>query len=184
MLEGGNRTLVAAFVLLILALVLLWWGNRQKRTSGIPSGQIVSIDLHDGLRPQQPFFSRRYLLTGRPDYLLRRGREWIPVEVKTVNEFQQPFEGHIFQLFAYCLLVEEQFGVQPRSGYLQYRSRSPHDQRHYTYQIEFNDQMKARVVELLNQMHQVEQRGEAHRSHQEVARCRGCGYAAICDQRL
>lgn len=182
--EPGTMMLLTAFLFLVLALVLFWWGNRQKSTSGIPSGKIVSIDLHDSRRPQQPFFSRRYLLTGRPDYLLRHSREWIPVEVKTVNEFRQPFEGHLFQLFAYCLLVEEQFGVQPRFGYLQYRSRSPHDPRTYTYQVEFNDQVKAKVVELLNQMRQVEQRGEAPRSHQEIARCRGCGYAAICDQRL
>jgi CRISPR-associated exonuclease Cas4 len=176
--------LIAASLLLVLALVLFWWGNRQKSTSGVPSGKIVSIDLHDSQRPQQSLFSRRYLLTGRPDYLLRRGRELIPVEIKTVNEFRQPFEGHIFQLFAYCLLVEEQFGVQPRFGYLQYRSRLLHDQRTETYQIEFNDQMKSKVLELLNQMRQVEQSGEAHRSHEDVARCRGCGYAAICDQRL
>ncbi|RCK73778.1 MAG: hypothetical protein ANABAC_2851 [Anaerolineae bacterium] len=176
--------LVAAFLLMVLALILFWWGNGQRRASGIPGGKIVSIDFHDGLRPQQPLFSRRYLLTGRPDYLLRRGREWIPVEVKTVSEFRQPFEGHIFQLFAYCLLVEEHFGVQPRFGYLQYRSRSPHEQRNFTYQIEFNDRVKTRVVEILNQMHQVEQRSDAPRSHDEIARCRGCGYAAICDQRL
>jgi len=176
--------LVAAFLLLVLALMLFWWGNRQKGISGIPRGKIVSIDLHDSLRPQQPLFSMRYLLTGRPDYLLQRGREWIPVEVKTVNEFHQPFEGHILQLFAYCLLVEEEFGVQPRFGYLQYRSRLPHDQRTYTYRIEFNDQMKTKVVKLLNQMRQVEHSGEANRSHDETARCRGCGYAAICDQRL
>lgn len=176
--------LVVAFLLLVLALVLFWWGNRQKSTSGIPIGKIVSIDLHDSLRPQQPFLSRRHLLTGRPDYLLRRGKEWIPVEVKTVEEFRQPCEGHIFQLLAYCLLVEEKFGVQPRFGYLQYRSRSPHDQRNYTYQIEYNNQMKTKVVELLNQIHEVEHSGEAHRSHEVPARCRGCGYAAICDQRL
>ncbi|PWH16701.1 MAG: CRISPR-associated protein Cas4 [Anaerolineae bacterium] len=173
-----------ALLLFILALILFWWGRRQKRASGLPSGRLVSLDFHDSHRPQAPLFSKRYLLTGRPDYLLQRGKEWIPVEVKTVSEFRQPYEAHIFQLLAYCLLVEETFGVQPRFGYLQYRSRSPADQRHYTYQIEYNQQMKARLLELLDQMHQVEQCGDVPRSHDEPARCRGCGYALICDQRL
>lgn len=176
--------LAISFLLLVIALLLFWWGNRQKKESGLPQGKVVALDLHDNQRTQAPLFSPRYLLTGKPDYLLRRGREWIPVEVKTVSQFRQPYEGHIYQLFAYCLLIEEQYGLRPRYGYLHYRNRSQAERVNTTFQIEFTAEMRERLLALLSRMRQAEQRGDVPRSHQESARCRGCGYNAICDQKL
>ncbi len=176
--------LVLSLVFFGIALILFWSGNRQKRESGLPPGKVVSLDLHDDQRPQTPLFSRKHLLTGKPDYLIRHGKEWIPVEVKTVQAIQQPYEAHRLQLFAYCLLVEEQYGVRPRCGYLHYRRRSPTEKDSITFQIEFSEGMKKRLLELLERMRQAEQSGDVPRSHQEAARCRACGYAAICDQKL
>lgn len=150
----------------------------------MPQGKIVALDLHDCQPSQDPLFSRRYRLTGKPDYLIRLGKEWIPVEVKSGNGFQQPYEAHVFQLLAYCLLIEEHYGVRPRYGYLHYLSRTAQHNRGVTYQIEFNEEVREKLIDLLNQMQHLEQYGDVPRSHQEMARCRSCGYASICDQRL
>jgi CRISPR-associated exonuclease Cas4 len=176
--------LAFALLLLVVALLLLVWGTRQMDQRGIPPGKIITLDLHDSQTLQAPLFSKRYQLSGKPDYLIRRGRDWIPVEVKTVNNLHQPYLGHLFQLFAYCLLVEETYGVRPPYGVLHYRSRAPREERSITYQIEYNAAIKEKLLELLTELRRAEQSDRVPRSHHEVARCRECGYAGICDQKL
>ncbi|MCS7246641.1 MAG: Dna2/Cas4 domain-containing protein [Anaerolineales bacterium] len=176
--------IVLSILIAAVALLLLWWGHRQRVRNGLPSGRLVALDLHEGQRPP-PLFSKRYRLAGRPDYLIRIGKEWIPVEVKTTRNLpQQPYEAHTLQLLAYCLLVEETYKVRPRYGYLHYRSRLPRDNVGYTFRIEFNEQSKRKLLELLDQMRQAETCSNVSRSHQEAARCRVCSYAFLCDQKL
>ncbi len=175
---------LASILFLFLAVLFFCWGWRERQRTGLPTGKVVTLDLHDRQRLQTPLFSKRYRLTGQPDYLIQRGKEWIPVEVKTVGEVHQPYESHIFQLLAYCLLVEEHYGYQHRDGYLHYRSRFARDREGITYQIEYTPERRKRLIDLLGQMHSLEQVADIDRSHQEVARCRGCGYASLCDQKL
>ncbi len=176
--------IAAAILIFLLAALLLWWGHTEKVRSGLPLGKLVTVDLHDNQTPQKPLFSKHYHLVGMPDYLIRQGKQWIPFEVKTVSDFRAPYEGHIFQLLAYCLLVEENYGIRPPYGYLQYRSRSLGKDGGVTIQIEFNSQMSEKLLFLLARMRQAEQQENIPRSHQEPARCRSCGYSSICDQRL
>ncbi|GAB4470201.1 MAG: CRISPR-associated protein Cas4 [Anaerolineales bacterium] len=176
--------LALALFLVVVAIALLLWGNHQKAHSGIPKGKVITLDLHEGEALQSPLFSKRYHLTGRPDFLIRKGREWIPVEIKTADAPHSPYEGHMFQLFAYCLLVEENYGIRPPYGVLHYRGRVPEGGNSAIYQIEYTPQMREKLIKLLDQMHRAEQSGSVGRSHDEIARCRGCGYAAVCDQRL
>lgn len=60
--------------------------------------------------------SRRLGLTGVLDLLIKSGREYYPVEFK--DSAGGPALHHRYQLAAYCLLVEETFGVGVRWGFL------------------------------------------------------------------
>ena len=175
--------MAAGFVLLGIALVmgaaglaLLWWSRRLYRIAGLPTGRLVYTDTDGWQRPQAPLISRRWGLVGKPDYLIRQGRELIPVEVKTGRAPSRPYPAHILQLAAYCLLVEDWTGRRPRRGLLRYDDA--------TFEIPFDRALRREVLRTIEQMRRAARRPSVARSHDEPARCRGCGVQYACDQRL
>jgi len=101
-----------ALALLLLA-VLLWLAARWlRRHSGLPAGQVIYSDTGAWRRNDRTLFAPAYQLIGKPDYLVRRGDEITPVEVKSGRAPRRPWEGHVLQLAAYCLLVEEALGAR------------------------------------------------------------------------
>jgi CRISPR-associated exonuclease Cas4 len=101
----------------------------------------------------------------------------VPVERKsrTVSS-SGPHDGEILQLAAYCLLVEEHFHKAVLRGQLQYRNRS--------IDIPFDDQLRRRLSNALDAMHEVEALRDVPRSHDSPARCRMCGHRSNCNQSL
>ncbi len=71
------------FGLLALGLLLLWLSWRGHTRSGLPQGRVIYTDMGGWNRPERPLFSREFLLTGKPDYLVADGDDVIPVEVKS-----------------------------------------------------------------------------------------------------
>jgi CRISPR-associated exonuclease Cas4 len=124
----------------------------------------------------QPFLDLEIGLTGKPDYLVRQGGFTIPVEVKSKWAPPEPYESHIFQLAAYCLLIEKTSGTRPPYGILKYHNRS--------FAIDYTSQLKSEMLELLDEMRYKLNNNTLNRSHQQSARCARCGYRFICDQRL
>jgi CRISPR-associated exonuclease Cas4 len=116
------------------------------------------------------------MLTGKPDYLVKQGDAFLPVEVKSGFGPVEPYGSHVFQLMAYCLLVERSLGVRPPHGILKYRNR--------TFEIDYTDAQEALVLQILDEMRQDERTGCNDRSHNEPGRCSRCGYRSICDQKL
>ena len=55
----------------------------------------------------EPLYASGANLAGKPDYLVRRWRYVLPVEVKSGPAPAEPYRSHVLQLAAYCLLVEE-----------------------------------------------------------------------------
>ena len=104
---------IAALAALLLAGLLLWWGGRQQRAAGLPRGRVSYADPKLWGRPEKPFYDVDSALTGKPDYLVAEGGKIIPVEVKSSRAPTEPYEGHLLQLFAYCLLVERATGQRP-----------------------------------------------------------------------
>jgi hypothetical protein len=76
-----------------------------------------------------------------------------------------PHDGEVLQLAAYCLLVEEHFNQAMLRGQLQYRNRS--------IDIRFDDQLRRRLSNALDAMHEAEALRAVPRSHDSAARCRG-----------
>lgn len=142
-------------------------------SSGLVEGELAYSDLD---RPGETLRSERYTLSGRPDYVVRRGEEFLPVEVKTGRTPQEPHDSHLMQLGVYCILVEEAYGTRPSRGYLQYPER--------TFEVAFDDDFRDKVLETTLRMRLAEMTGTIHRDHERVGKCRGCSRRAICPERL
>jgi CRISPR-associated exonuclease Cas4 len=165
-----------AILLLIAGLVLLWQASRRRKGLGLPSGRIIYADTRAWGAVQEPLFDRNLGLTGRPDYLVQKGKHTIPVEVKSSQVSHAPYDSHIFQLAAYCLLVESTYGVRPPYGILHYPNR--------TYAIDYTRQLETSLRSLLDEIRTQERNREVDRSHDQAARCARCGFRSICDQAL
>jgi CRISPR-associated exonuclease Cas4 len=98
------------------------------------------------------------------------------VEVKSGWAPPVPYESHVFQLAAYCLLVERSTARRPPYGILRYRNR--------TFAVDYTKDLENKLVELLAEMRIEERTGECHRSHDEPARCERCGYRELCEEKL
>jgi CRISPR-associated exonuclease Cas4 len=168
--------LILAALFLLSALLIFWIAGRQRRASGLPSGRIIYTDTEGWGKVEKPLYDPISGLTGKPDYLVEENDHLIPVEVKSGRAPNLPHDSHIYQLAAYCLLVERTYGQRPPYGILRYRDRS--------FSIDYTAELERELEDLLDTMRMQERRGEAGRSHNEPARCARCGYRDYCDQRL
>jgi len=171
-----NFILPLAVFLLILAVVLLWRAARQQKAMGIPAGRIIYTDTHGWGPVEEPLYEPNLGLTGRPDYLVEQKGQLIPVEVKSTRVSGAPYDGHIFQLAAYCLLVESNYGTRPDYGIIHYPNR--------TFAVDYTVDLELALLDVLEDMRAQDRRKDVHRSHESVARCTRCGYRAVCDQSL
>lgn len=162
---------------MFLAGVLLWQAGKVRRRTGLPPGRIVYDDSGlMGHELERPLFDGLLGLTGKPDYLVEQKGQQIPVEVKSFDAPAQPYESHIFQLAAYCHLVEHTTGKRPSHGILRYRNR--------TFAVDYTAELESNLLDTLAEMRRCERNGEADRSHEEPGRCARCGYRSKCDQRM
>ena len=168
--------LLAALLLGGLGLWLWLRATATRRETGLPQGRVTYVDTGAWDRCERPLFSRRHRLTGRPDYLVATGKDLIPVEVKSGSAPPQPYPAHILQLAAYCLLVEEQEGRAPAYGILKYGDRA--------FEIDYTSSLRSELLRVLDDIRRDLGARDVARSHDQAARCRGCGYREQCDQRL
>lgn len=104
--------------LLFICLLIFFIVNFLIKNDGSIGQEHISIDT--GINPGMTLYSTSLNLLGRPDYLIKEKDIVVPVEVKTGSTPKYPYQNHVAQLMAYCLLVEENFGVKPTHGYLRY----------------------------------------------------------------
>ncbi len=164
------------FILLCLAALLFWLALRLRRTTGIPWQRVAASDT-GGFQPlDRPLFARRYGLTGKPDYLLRHGQTFVPVEVKPTRQAHEPYQSDIWQLMAYCVLVEETTGRAPPYGLLRYATDA--------FRIAYTSAVRDELLALLDDMRSDLDAPDCARSHNEPRRCAGCGFADMCAESL
>jgi CRISPR-associated exonuclease Cas4 len=161
---------------LIVAVILLLWATAQRRRVGLPPGRVVYTDTGAWDRCERPLFSRRYLLTGKPDYLVEERGQIVPVEVKSTAPPPQPYRSHVLQLAAYCLLIEEEFGQRPGHGLIHYQGR--------TFAVDYTPELRAELIEALEGMRDDLSSADVLRNHESASRCWACGYREECEQRL
>jgi CRISPR-associated exonuclease Cas4 len=141
--------------------------------SGLVQGELAYSDLD---KPGETLRSEKYSLSGRPDYIVRRGDHYIPVEVKTGRTPEEPHDSHVMQLGVYCVLVEEIYGQRPAHGVLQYPER--------TFEVPFSDQFRDKVLETTLRMRLSDMTGVVHRNHDRPGKCRGCSRRDVCPERI
>lgn len=167
-----------ALALLALFFALLLWlmSRRLHKASGLPAGRVIYSDAGAWQRNEQALFSRAHQLAGKPDYLVQTPQGIVPVEVKSSPAPAQPREGHVLQLAAYCLLVEEQLGERVPHGIIQYADRQ--------FAIDYTPALKAELLRVMGEMRTAQTNAGAHRNHSEPRKCAACGLRDECDERL
>ena len=156
----------------LLAGLLLWaLARAARRRSGLPRGAIRYSDTGEGRPPV--LFSERLGLSGRPDYLVERGRHLIPVEVKSARAPARPYRSHLLQLIAYCLLVEDEYGRRPPYGLIRYADRH--------FRIQNETKWRREVVEMLDEMRGQLEQSDAPAELEDDPRCRRCAYRDACE---
>ncbi len=165
-------------VLLLLGAFAAWLASRRGRASaGIPlAARVVYSDTSGWKQIDKPLYSQRYMLAGKPDYIVKDEDRLIPVEVKPNRTAPAPLPSDTLQLAAYGLLMEENFGTRPPYGLLKYRDA--------VFQVDFTDALRGELLAVMEEMRAGLDAADVARSHDDPARCRACGYKAQCDQAI
>lgn len=168
-----------------VALGLMVWGwlllrraNTLRQESGLPAGRLIYSDTaSDWLPNNTPFYSATHHLTGKPDYLVQTpSGAIIPVEIKSSSAPSVPYLGHLLQLAAYCLLVEETTGQRPPHGLLKYADA--------LYEVDFSWELREELLATLAAMRAAHLAETVARSHEQPARCHACGFYERCEEAL
>jgi len=179
--KSFNSMLAIAILLILAALLLLWQAGRQQRQTGLPGGRVIFADTSRWLVQEKPLYAPSLGLTGKPDYLVEQGNFTLPVEVKKVRSLNHPpYDSHIYQLAAYCLLVSELFEQRPPYGILHYSDGA----NSRSYAIDFTPALEASVRQIIAEIQTTNSKKDQPRSHSAAARCAGCGYRQVCDQQI
>jgi CRISPR-associated exonuclease Cas4 len=168
--------LYLAIALALIAILLFWQAADQRRKAGLPAGRVIYADASQWQRVDRPLYDPILRLTGKPDYLIEQGGKLIPVEVKSTRVGDAPYDSHIFQLAAYCLLVARQMGQRPAQGLIHYPNQN--------FAIDYTPALETALLKLLDEMRARDTHKGLPRSHASPQRCARCSYRLVCDQRL
>jgi CRISPR-associated exonuclease Cas4 len=162
---------------LILSGILLFWiSTRQRRSTGLPAGRLIYSDHKQWGKIETALYDPTYNLTGKPDFIVESNRGLIPVEVKSGRGRQAPYDSHIYQLAAYCLLIDQTFGIRPEYGILHYSNKD--------FAVDYTPTLEHSVINLIREIRALGRKRTIDRSHESLNRCQNCGFNAICDQSL
>ena len=163
--------MMAASLALYLSLSASQEAGRKKDEEGL-EGEIRYV----GTDSSPLFFSERYGLSGRPDFVLEIDGQLIPGDLKTGRTPRGPLFSHIMQVAAYCLLIAETSGKRPPYGLLRYG-----DEEH---EIEFDPELEKLLLGKLEEMRGLMRSGEVHRNHNRPGKCAKCSRRDSCPERL
>ncbi len=166
-------TVMFVFALFLLLYSALSSGKAKeiKTKYRIPEGKITYTDLD---KPAKALYSRRFNLAGKPDYIVKRGDEYIPVEVKNTNA-GRPYDSHIMQLASYCLLLEDS-GKKVPFGLLAYNNGQ--------FKISFDENLRNRVKGTMETIRSEIRSGKVERNHNQPNRCINCSLRKFCEFKL
>jgi CRISPR-associated exonuclease Cas4 len=178
-------------LLVVAAAVARVAALRESRRSGLPRGALLYSDTgrpvgrvaptqvgRGGVKQEKPLVSRALGLVGRPDYLIEAEDGVVPVEIKSTAcpTGGRPYDSHVAQLAAYCLLVEDVLGAAVPYGIVKYRDRE--------VRVEYTPELKEHALALIEEMNAAAEEEEVHRSHDDPRRCAGCSLRDVCTESL
>jgi CRISPR-associated exonuclease Cas4 len=150
-----------------------------KRSQGVDEKSTVeyvdTLHAKDAALPGM-LVSDKYGLQGRPDIILLKDGEHIPVEIKTGRTPRGALFSHVLQLSAYLLLVEELYGKPPPYGLIRYSERED--------KVEWTQETRMLVVFKMQEMREKLKAGGVHRNHNRPGKCQNCSRRGACPERL
>lgn len=165
--------MVISIILISLSKIIHRDVRNLKTKHNIQDGKIAYSDLN---KPGKPFFSKRYRMTGKPDYIVKKDKHYIPVEIKS-GAYKIPQQNHIFQLAGYCQLIEENFSDFVPYGILVYNDGSQH-------KIPFNPSVRFELESTIKKMRYALKTGKILRNHSDSFKCKNCSMKTYCETRL
>jgi len=147
--------------------------DNLKKTHKIQKGKITYSDLN---KPAKAFFSKKYRIAGKPDYIINKKGRYIPVEIKT-GRYEHPMKSHIFQIAAYCHLIEENFGVFVPYGILVYNNKK-------SFKIKYDPSTRFELESTISKMRKNIKKDKVIRNHNDINRCRNCSLKMYCKEKL
>lgn len=147
--------------------------DKVKASHKIQDGKITYSDLD---KPGETFFSKKYMLAGKPDYIVKRKNRYLPVEVKT-GDHNKPQFNHVLQLAAYCHLLEENYGGFVPYGILVYSDKD-------YFKIPFDPRVRFELESTIKKMRNVLKTGKVTINHSDFRRCQACSMRDHCNNNI
>ncbi|MGP6206979.1 Dna2/Cas4 domain-containing protein [Cuniculiplasma sp. SKW3] len=161
-------------VIIILAVLVYLYisGRKSGPISEIPHGTMIYGDL---LQEGKVLVSRKHLLSGKPDKIVRHGNIIIPFEYKSGIAQEEPKHTHVLQMGVYFIILSDLYSdYEIGYGILQYSNKR--------FQIENTPELRDEVLSKAEVIRRT--MGVPVRNHNRPGRCRNCPYLEICRQRL
>ena len=163
-----------AVLLLLASRRIKQKARRVKIKHNIPFGKITYSDLNI---PAKPLFSKRYRIAGKPDYIIKKDKRHIPVEVKTGHHYELQ-KNHTFQLATYCQLLEDAYGILVPYGMLIYNDTGQQ------YRVPFDPKLRFELESTINKMRRELKTGKIVRNHKDPFRCKNCSMQENCSMKI
>ena len=148
--------------------------DRLKIEHKIQDGKITYSNLNI---PAKALFSKRYRLSGKPDYIVKNNDRYMPVELKT-GYHKEPQKHHVLQLIAYCQLVEDSYNVFTPQGLLIYNDTSKQ------FKIPFDPGLRFELESTIKKMRYLLKTNEIKRNHNDPYKCKNCSMKTYCDKKI
>jgi CRISPR-associated exonuclease Cas4 len=159
--------IIAAGIVLIILFVLL---KSTKVPLQIYKSKTVYSDHKE--KPEKALFSQKYMLTGKPDFILHTKDGLLPLEIKHTNRPIQPYFSHVMQLVSYCLLIEEEKGVKVKYGFIQYKEGK-------AFYVPYTENMKLFLLKTMCGMREHIDSREGPKPSRKY-KCEKCSYKDDC----
>jgi CRISPR-associated exonuclease Cas4 len=89
-----------------------------------------------------------------------------------VQNASTPYNNHIIQVGAYCLILEDYFEQPPTHGILRYADRE--------FTIDYTPALRRKVIKLLAEMERCSEQQPPPLARQRAAKCRACAFQPVC----
>lgn len=169
---------IILFFSFFLFITAVYYDKKNRilgRYYQIPHGKVLYSDL---LNTRKVLFSKKLLLKGKPDYILKtRNGKIIPIEVKTGNHIT-PKPYHIMQLIAYCHLVSEAYQQKVVFGILIYYDTKKQ------FQIPFNKKYYTMLKSTIDLMNDHLSSNIISRNHNDFEKCLHCTMRSYCSEKI
>jgi CRISPR-associated exonuclease Cas4 len=163
-----------SIILIYLSIKFKQKAKKLKINNKIQDGKIIYTDLDI---PEKPFFSKRYKISGKPDYIIKKNGYYIPVEVKSGNHLN-PKKSHIYQLIAYCQLLEDNYNCFIPYGIIVYYDTSKQ------FKIPYDPKMRFKLESQIKEMRKFLNYNKIQRNHFEEKKCIKCSMREYCNQKI